>query len=182
MTLTINYKKYGQLLTQYQPKIITDKSENDRALNIAEALLNKQNLTPEEEEPLDLLVVLIENFESKKYMGENESTPLSRLLLLVEANNLRQADLLTVFGSLGDKANSTRWCEFCLRIVEIPDDIREWHIVENKGIEYILEGKAFELTETKSEGKYILQLDGKTLTSRRYWQSEEKDYGYYSYE
>ena len=84
--------------------------------------------------------------------------------------------------TLGDKANGTRWCESCLRIVKIPDDIREWHIVENKGIEYILEGKAFELTETKSEGKYILQLDGQTLTSRRYWQSEEKDYGYYSYE
>ena len=101
MTLTINPKKYGQLLTQYQPRTITNEIENERALNIAETLSNKQNLTPEEEILLDLLVTLIENFEAKEYMDENKSTPLSRLLFLVEANNLKQADLLFVFGSKG---------------------------------------------------------------------------------
>ena len=101
MTLTINPESYGKLLTQYLPKVITNEVENERALNIAETLSNKRDLTPEEEQLLDLLVTLIENFENKQYTFENNSTPLSRLIFLVEANNLRQVDLLDIFGSKG---------------------------------------------------------------------------------
>ena len=101
MTLTINPETYGKLLTQYLPKVITNKAENERALNIAETLSNKSNLTPEEEQLLDLLVTLIENFESQQYTFDDNSTPLSRLIFLVEANNLKQVDLLDIFGSKG---------------------------------------------------------------------------------
>ena len=101
MTLTINPETYGKLLTQYLPKVITNEAENERALNIAETLSNKSDLTPEEEQLLDLLVTLIENFESQKYTFDNNSSPLSRLIFLVETNNLKQADLLDIFGSKG---------------------------------------------------------------------------------
>ena len=101
MTLTINPETYGKLLTQYLPKVITNEIENERAIDIAEALSNKHDLTPEEEQVLDLLVTLIENFESQKYTFDNNSTPLSRLIFLVEANNLKQVDLLDIFGSKG---------------------------------------------------------------------------------
>ena len=101
MTLTINPETYGKLLTQYLPKVITNEVENERALNIAETLSNKNNLTPEEEQLLDLLVTLIENFETQQYTFDNNSTPLSRLIFLVEANNLKQVDLLNIFGSKG---------------------------------------------------------------------------------
>lgn len=101
MTLTINPETYGKLLTQYLPKVITNETENERALNIAETLSNKSDLTPEEEQLLDLLVTLIESFESEQYIFENNSTPLSRLIFLVEANNLKQIDLLDIFGSEG---------------------------------------------------------------------------------
>ena len=101
MTLTINPETYGKLLTQYLPKVITNETENERALDIAETLSNKQDLTPEEEQILDLLVTLIENFETKQYTFETNSTPLSRLHFLMEANNLKQADLLDIFGSKG---------------------------------------------------------------------------------
>ena len=101
MTLTINPETYGKLLTKYLPKVITNEIENERALDIAETLSNKHDITPEEEQILDLLVTLIENFESKQYTFENNSTPLSRLHFLVEANNLKQADLLDIFGSKG---------------------------------------------------------------------------------
>ena len=77
------------------------QTENERALDIAETLSNKHDLTPEEEQLLDLIVTLIENFGSKQYTFENHSTPLSRLHFLMEANNLRQADLLDVFSSKG---------------------------------------------------------------------------------
>ncbi len=101
MTLIINPETYGKLLTQYLPKVITDEIENERALDIAETLSNKHDITPEEEQLLDLLVTLIENFETKQYTFDNNSTPLSRLHFLVEANNLKQADLLDIFGSKG---------------------------------------------------------------------------------
>lgn len=101
MTFTINPETYGKLLTQYLPKVITNEAENKRALDIAETLSNKPDLTPEEEQLLDLLVTLIENFESKQYAFEDNSTPLSRLIFLVEANNLKQVDLLDIFGSKG---------------------------------------------------------------------------------
>ncbi|MEL6438493.1 MAG: transcriptional regulator [Cyanobacteria bacterium J06621_8] len=101
MTLTINPETYGKLLTQYLPKVITNKAENERALNIAETLSNKSNSTPEEEQLLDLLVTLIENFESQQYIFDDNSTPLSRLIFLVDANNLKQVDLLDIFGSKG---------------------------------------------------------------------------------
>ena len=101
MTLTINPETYGKLLRQYLPKVITNEAENERALNIAETLSNKSDLTPEEEQLLDLLVTLIENFESQQYTFDNNSTPLSRLIFIVEANNLKQIDLLDIFGSKG---------------------------------------------------------------------------------
>ena len=97
-----NYlRDYEKLLIEYLPKVISNKVENERALNIAETLSNKSDLTPEEEQLLDLLVALIETFENKQYTFENNSTPLSRLIFLVEANNLRQVDLLDIFGSKG---------------------------------------------------------------------------------
>ena len=71
MTLTINPESYGKLLTKYLPKVITNEAENERALDIAETLSNKPDLTPEEEQVLDLLVTLIENFETKQYFFEN---------------------------------------------------------------------------------------------------------------
>ena len=101
MTLTINPETYGQLLTQYLPKVITNETENERALDIAETLSNKHDITPEEEQLLDLLVTLIDNFESQEYSFDDNSTPLSRLHFLVESNNLRQADVLDIFGSKG---------------------------------------------------------------------------------
>ncbi len=80
---------------------ITTDSENERAISLAETLSNKPDLTPEEDQLLELLVALIEKFEAEHYPLTNLSTPLSRLLYLMEANNLRQADLVEVFGSKG---------------------------------------------------------------------------------
>ena len=73
----------------------------EKALDIAETLSSKEDITPEEEQLLELLVTLIENFESQQYTFDNNSNPLSRLIFLVEANNLKQVDLLNIFGSKG---------------------------------------------------------------------------------
>lgn len=101
MTLTIDSQVYGDLLAQYQPKIITTEAENERALAVVESLIHQNDLTPEEDQILELLVALIEKFESENYLPDNLSTPLSRLIFLMSANNLRQTDLIEVFGSKG---------------------------------------------------------------------------------
>ena len=97
MTLTINNKVYGELLSQYQPKIIMTEEENERAIALVESLTHNSDLTPEEEQIVELLITLIEKFEAEHYPLNNLSTPLSRLTFLMEENQLRQADLIEVF-------------------------------------------------------------------------------------
>jgi HTH-type transcriptional regulator / antitoxin HigA len=98
MTLTFNSDIYSQLLSQHQPRIIKTEEENEKFLETVEELLSRSHLTPEEDALLELLVKLIEDFEDKHYQL-NSSTPRSRLLHLMEARGLEQADLLEILGS-----------------------------------------------------------------------------------
>ncbi|MBW4666701.1 MAG: transcriptional regulator [Cyanomargarita calcarea GSE-NOS-MK-12-04C] len=99
MTITINSEIYSQLLSKYQPRIIQTEEENEEFLEVVEELLARQNLTPEEGTILELLVKLIEDFEDKNYQL-NRSTPRSRMLHLMEAQNVKKVDLVEVFSSL----------------------------------------------------------------------------------
>jgi HTH-type transcriptional regulator / antitoxin HigA len=98
MTLTINSEIYSQLLSKYQPRIIQTEAENEGFLEVVEELLSRQNLTPEEDTILELLVKLIEDFEDKHYQL-NKSTPHSRMLHLMEAQDITKENLVKVFGS-----------------------------------------------------------------------------------
>ncbi|MBL1203473.1 MAG: transcriptional regulator [Nostoc sp. GBBB01] len=98
MTITFNSEVYSQLLSQYQPRIIKTEEQNEKFLETVEALLSRSDLTPEEDALLELLVKLIEDFEDKHYQL-NASTPRSRLLHLMEARSLEQADLVEIIGS-----------------------------------------------------------------------------------
>jgi HTH-type transcriptional regulator / antitoxin HigA len=75
------------------------ESEYQRVLAIVELLMNKQATSLEEMRLLDLFVILVEKFESEHYPSPNLSTPHSRLLHLMEANQLQPVDLIGVFGS-----------------------------------------------------------------------------------
>ncbi len=99
MTLTINSEIYSQLLSKYQPRIIQTEAENEEFLEVVEELLARKNLTPEENTILDLLVKLIEDFEDKHYQL-NKSTPRSRMLHLMEAQEKNKQSLITIFGSI----------------------------------------------------------------------------------
>jgi HTH-type transcriptional regulator/antitoxin HigA len=100
MPLTLNKLEYGALLADIQPRIITTEAENDRALSIVESLLSEQNLSPEKEQILRLLVSLIETFEDEHYQLAS-STPHSILLHLMEEREIRQTDLVGIIGSRG---------------------------------------------------------------------------------
>jgi HTH-type transcriptional regulator / antitoxin HigA len=99
MTLTFNETKYSTLLSHYQPKLIKTEAENDRALAIVEDFMNRIDLTPEEDELFNLLVVLIERFESEFYQPGESSSPHSMLEFLMDQQNLTHFDLLPIFST-----------------------------------------------------------------------------------
>ena len=61
--------------------------------------MNKQNTSTEEDSLLHLFIILVNKFELENYPRQNLYTPHSRLLHLMEANNLQESDLIPVFGS-----------------------------------------------------------------------------------
>jgi HTH-type transcriptional regulator/antitoxin HigA len=93
-----NSQMYSQLLSKYQPRIIKTEAENEEFLEVVEELLARQNLTPEESTILELLVKLIEDFEDKHYQL-NYSTPRSRMIHLMEVQNITKENLGEIFGS-----------------------------------------------------------------------------------
>lgn len=99
----INAKIYAQLLTEALPAIIETEEENERALKIINRLMDKgeANLSPEEISLFRLLARLIEDFEDRAYPIGSFSTPQSMLQSLMEDRNLKQKDLLDIFGSSG---------------------------------------------------------------------------------
>lgn len=99
MTLTFNPDKYKELLSQYQPKIIRNEADNEKALAMVEELMHQRDRTPEENELYELLIVLIEKFEQEYYAPGTTATPRSILLFLMEQRELQPADLVPVMGS-----------------------------------------------------------------------------------
>jgi len=100
-TVAINPARYKKLLSRTMPRVIETEEENDRMLAEVEKLMIKgENLSPEEDALLRLMATLIQDFEEKFYKPE-EATPLEVLLHLMDARDLKQSDLLEIFGSRG---------------------------------------------------------------------------------
>ena len=70
--------------------------EIDRLMEIEES-----QLSDDEASMLELLAILIEDYERKTYPMPNTATPHDVLDELVAAHQLRQKDLLDIFGSKG---------------------------------------------------------------------------------
>jgi HTH-type transcriptional regulator/antitoxin HigA len=79
--------------------VIHSEKENERYLAMLEELDQKgSKLTPAEQRLTELLRLLIEDFEEKAYALEPAS-PVEILRELMDANNLKQKDLVDVFGT-----------------------------------------------------------------------------------
>ncbi len=100
MTISLDKTTYSQLLVEYQPKVITTEAEYDQALETVEKLMADQQRTPEQTAILQLLVTLIEEFETKHYPVE-PSSPHAMLEHLMDARGIKQSDLVGVIGSKG---------------------------------------------------------------------------------
>ena len=99
MTLIFNPDKYKELLSQYQPKIIRNEAENEKALVMVEELMHRRDRTPEEDELYELLIALIKKFEQEYYAPGATATPRSLLLFLMEQRSLKPTDLVGIIGS-----------------------------------------------------------------------------------
>lgn len=96
-------KRYGTLLLEVSPGVIKTEEENDKALAIIDRLMSKDenDLSPEEDRLLNLLAVLVEDFEKKAYPMGDKSDPSVALRELMREHGLKQNDMLDVFGSQG---------------------------------------------------------------------------------
>jgi HTH-type transcriptional regulator / antitoxin HigA len=103
MTLTFNQSQYVDLLTRYQPKVIATEAEYKQALSVAEYFVFKKERTLEELALYELVVMLVESYETKHYpMDEwKNHTPHEMLQYLLETSGRKQADLIGIIGSSG---------------------------------------------------------------------------------
>lgn len=100
-TVEINPARYKKLLSRAMPVVIETEEDNDRMLAQVEKLMSKgEDLSPEEGALLRLMATLIQDFEEKFYQP-GKVTPLEMLHHLMDAQDLKPKDLLSVFGSKG---------------------------------------------------------------------------------
>ena len=98
MSLAFDRNTYGKLLAEYQPQVINSENEYERMLADAERLIGNKNRSQEETALLQILVRLIEEYESKNYPMD-KSSPHIILQHLKEARGINPSELVEIFGS-----------------------------------------------------------------------------------
>jgi HTH-type transcriptional regulator/antitoxin HigA len=96
--LAIDQEAYRELIARKLPHVIHTEEENEQYIAELEALYSQEEMTPAERQLAELLALLIEKFE-ERYQIEPAATPIDVLHLLMEAHNLKQSDVLDIFGT-----------------------------------------------------------------------------------
>jgi HTH-type transcriptional regulator/antitoxin HigA len=88
---------YRTLMSKIEPKVIHSEEQNERYIGVLEDLDSRwDSLTASEREMHELLLLLVQEFEARNY-SLHTATPIEALRELMEANGLRQKDLVGVF-------------------------------------------------------------------------------------
>lgn len=90
--------EYGALLSERKPEVVHDEKSNQSYIQQLEDLTSKTNVSSAEEKLIELLTVLIEEYENRYHAVPN-ARPLDILRHLMEVHELRQKDLIDVFGA-----------------------------------------------------------------------------------
>ena len=98
--MELDKKTYGQLLGRALPHVIHTEEECERLTNELMHFDELIDSSPEEKELAELLMVLIDEYETRRYPIPKAS-PRQTLRHLMEARELTQKDLWKVFGSRG---------------------------------------------------------------------------------
>jgi HTH-type transcriptional regulator/antitoxin HigA len=99
-TLELDKKTYAQLLGQELPHVIRTEEECGRLKKELMRLDELADSSAEEKELAELLTVLIDEYETRRYPIP-KAGPRQTLRHLMEARDLTQKDLWKVFGSTG---------------------------------------------------------------------------------
>lgn len=86
---------YAALLSETRPEVVRDERQNQSYIQFLEKLTSKKSVTLAEEKLIDLLALLIEDFESKNFPVP-DATPVAIIRHLMDAHGLRQKDLSEV--------------------------------------------------------------------------------------
>ena len=99
MSATAVRSEYAALLASALPAVIRSEGENERCIRVLEALDGKgSRLSAAERRLAELLTLLIEDFEEKHY-ALKPADPVTVIEELMAANDLKQKDLLDIFGT-----------------------------------------------------------------------------------
>jgi HTH-type transcriptional regulator/antitoxin HigA len=98
--INVDEKTYGRLLTRTLPRVIRSDEEYERITNELMLIDGRDDLTPEERELAELLTLLIDEYEERRYPIP-QASPQEVLRHLTESRNLTQKDLWKIFGSKG---------------------------------------------------------------------------------
>jgi HTH-type transcriptional regulator / antitoxin HigA len=99
-TVDLNEKAHARLLGRTLPHVIHNDEERERLTNELLRLDEREDLSPEEKELAELLTVLTEEYEERRY-PIRKASPQQTLQHLMEARSLTQKDLWKLFGSKG---------------------------------------------------------------------------------
>ena len=80
------------------PTPITSERQHREYLSVLDKLASKENPTDEEEKYAEVLMALIEAYEEEHH-SIPDASPVDVLRTLMDANDLRQKDLASIFGS-----------------------------------------------------------------------------------
>jgi len=80
------------------PTPIASERQHVEYLSVLDKLASKENPTREEEKYAEVLMTLIEAYEEVHY-SISEASPVEILRALMDANDLRQKDLVPIFGT-----------------------------------------------------------------------------------
>ena len=130
VTLQMNEAAYAKLLVKVLPRPIGDDRENARLTQMLLRLDERDDLTPEEEALAEVLTLLIEDYEEKRYPMPRVS-PNESLKALMDDRGLKHKDIWPVLGNKGaateilngrrsiSKAKAKRLAEF----FQVPIDL-----------------------------------------------------------
>jgi HTH-type transcriptional regulator/antitoxin HigA len=90
--------EYGTLLEEVKPEVIRDEEELRRQIEILETLTARETPMEIEKKLIALLTLLVEEYENRNYPVVNVG-PLDIIRHLMEEHQLRQKDLMDVFGT-----------------------------------------------------------------------------------
>ena len=103
--------RYLEMLREFPPRPIRNDDEHRRAIEVIDGIIDRDRLTPDEEDYLEVLGLIVGAYEDSIY-EHPEFSGVDRVRYLMEENALSQADLARETGisvqSLSDVLNGKR--------------------------------------------------------------------------